>query len=175
MRRTPSPKTNLTPTALSPFAWREPGRHHNACPMGDNQGAVGDAVPCLSRPSGFSAGRSHVDGCGSHHRPSSGRPRATGNRRPVQRLPIAANGYIYVVNTSGTFAVFPAGDTLGRVAVNPLGEDVRCTPPLQAAGSSCAAPAIFGPSANEQIRDSPIAGHQPVPENFNQSRKRSSD
>ena len=44
--------------------------------------------------------------------------------------PIAANGYIYVVNTSGTFAVFPAGDALGGVAVNPLGEDVRCTPAI---------------------------------------------
>jgi outer membrane protein assembly factor BamB len=42
--------------------------------------------------------------------------------------PIAANGFIYMVNTSGTFAVLRAGDTPHVVAVNKLGEDVRCTP-----------------------------------------------
>lgn len=42
--------------------------------------------------------------------------------------PIAANGYIYAVNTSGTFAVIRAGDILDVAAVNPLGESVRCTP-----------------------------------------------
>ena len=44
--------------------------------------------------------------------------------------PIAANGFIYVVNTSGTFAVIRAGDTLDVVAVNKLGEGVRCTPAI---------------------------------------------
>ena len=44
--------------------------------------------------------------------------------------PIAANGFIYVVNTSGTFAVLRAGDTLDVVAVNKLGEGVRCTPAI---------------------------------------------
>lgn len=44
--------------------------------------------------------------------------------------PIAANGFIYVVNTSGTFAVLRAGDALDVVAVNKLGESVRCTPAI---------------------------------------------
>jgi len=44
--------------------------------------------------------------------------------------PIAANGFIYVVNTSGTFAVLRADDTLDVVAVNKLGEGVRCTPAI---------------------------------------------
>ena len=44
--------------------------------------------------------------------------------------PIAANGFIYVVNTSGTFTVLRARDTLDVVAVNKLGETVRCTPAL---------------------------------------------
>lgn len=44
--------------------------------------------------------------------------------------PIAANGYIYVVNEPGTFAVLRAGDTLDVVAVNKLGESVRCTPAI---------------------------------------------
>lgn len=44
--------------------------------------------------------------------------------------PIAANGFIYTVNTSGTFAVLRAGDTLDVVAVNKLGESVRCTPAI---------------------------------------------
>ena len=44
--------------------------------------------------------------------------------------PIAANGFIYAVNTSGTFAVFRAGDTLEVTAVNKLGESVRSTPAL---------------------------------------------
>ncbi len=44
--------------------------------------------------------------------------------------PIAANGFIYTVNESGTFAVLRAGDTLDVVAVNKLGESVRATPAL---------------------------------------------
>lgn len=44
--------------------------------------------------------------------------------------PIAANGFIYVVNTSGTVAVLKAGDTLDVVAVNKLGDGVRCTPAI---------------------------------------------
>ena len=44
--------------------------------------------------------------------------------------PIAANGFIYTVNTSGTFAVLRAGDTLDVAAVNKLGENVRCTPAI---------------------------------------------
>ncbi len=44
--------------------------------------------------------------------------------------PIAANGFIYAVNTSGTFAVFRAGDALDVAAVNKLGETVRCTPAI---------------------------------------------
>lgn len=44
--------------------------------------------------------------------------------------PIAANGFIYAVNTSGTFAVLRAGDTLDVVAVNRLGEGVQCTPAI---------------------------------------------
>ncbi len=44
--------------------------------------------------------------------------------------PIAANGYIYTVNESGTFAVLRAGDTLDVAAVNKLGESVRATPAI---------------------------------------------
>lgn len=44
--------------------------------------------------------------------------------------PVAANGYIYVVNESGTFAVLRAGDTLDVLTVNKLGESVRATPAL---------------------------------------------
>lgn len=44
--------------------------------------------------------------------------------------PIAANGYIFLANESGTFAVLRAGDTLAVVAVNKLGESVRCTPAI---------------------------------------------
>ena len=44
--------------------------------------------------------------------------------------PVAANGYIYVVNESGTFAVLRAGDKLDVVAVNKLGESVRSTPAI---------------------------------------------
>jgi outer membrane protein assembly factor BamB len=44
--------------------------------------------------------------------------------------PIAANGFIYAVNTAGTVAVLRAGDTLDVAAVNKLGEDVRCTPAI---------------------------------------------
>ncbi len=44
--------------------------------------------------------------------------------------PIAANGYIYVVNEPGTFAALRAGDTLEVVAVNKLGESVRATPAI---------------------------------------------
>jgi len=44
--------------------------------------------------------------------------------------PIAANSFIYLVNTSGTFAVLRAGDTLDVAAVNKLGESVRCTPAI---------------------------------------------
>ncbi len=44
--------------------------------------------------------------------------------------PIAADGYIFTVNESGTFAVVQAGDTLKVIAVNKLGENVRCTPAI---------------------------------------------
>ena len=44
--------------------------------------------------------------------------------------PIAANGFIYTVNESGTFTVLRAGDTLDVAAVNRLGESVRCTPTI---------------------------------------------
>lgn len=44
--------------------------------------------------------------------------------------PIAANGFIYVVNTAGTFAVLRAGDSLDVASVNKLGEGVRCTPAI---------------------------------------------
>jgi hypothetical protein len=44
--------------------------------------------------------------------------------------PIAANGHIYTVNASGTFAVLRAGDTLQIAAVNKLGESVRATPAI---------------------------------------------
>ena len=44
--------------------------------------------------------------------------------------PIAANGYIYTVNESGTFTVVRAGDTLNVVAINKLGESVRTTPAI---------------------------------------------
>jgi hypothetical protein len=42
--------------------------------------------------------------------------------------PIAANGYIYVVNETGTFAVLRSGDSLEIVAVNRLDESVRSNP-----------------------------------------------
>ena len=44
--------------------------------------------------------------------------------------PIAANGFIYTVNESGTFAVLRAGDSLDVVAVNKLGESVHATPAI---------------------------------------------
>jgi outer membrane protein assembly factor BamB len=44
--------------------------------------------------------------------------------------PIAAQGYIYVVNEPGTFAVLRAGETLEVVATNKLGESVRNTPAI---------------------------------------------
>lgn len=44
--------------------------------------------------------------------------------------PIAANGLVYVVNERGTLTVFRAGNTLDVVAVNKLGEEVRCTPAI---------------------------------------------
>ncbi len=44
--------------------------------------------------------------------------------------PIAANGFVYTVNASGTFAVLRAGQTLDVAAVNKLGENVRCTPAI---------------------------------------------
>ncbi len=44
--------------------------------------------------------------------------------------PIAANGYIYTVNESGTFTVIQAGDTLNLIAVNKLAESVRTTPAI---------------------------------------------
>jgi hypothetical protein len=44
--------------------------------------------------------------------------------------PIAANGYIYIVNEPGTFAVLRAGDRLAVAAVNKLGESVRATPAI---------------------------------------------
>lgn len=48
----------------------------------------------------------------------------------VVASPIAANGYIYLVNASGTFAVLRAGDTLDVVAVNKLGASVCSTPAI---------------------------------------------
>jgi outer membrane protein assembly factor BamB len=44
--------------------------------------------------------------------------------------PIAANGYIYVVNETGTFAVLRSGDSLEIVAVNRLDESVRSNPAI---------------------------------------------
>src|SRR4030095_13410676 len=44
--------------------------------------------------------------------------------------PIAANGYIYIVNEPGTFAVLRAADTLDVTSVNKLGESVRATPAI---------------------------------------------
>jgi hypothetical protein len=44
--------------------------------------------------------------------------------------PIAANGFIYTVNESGTFTVLRASDTLDVAAVNKLGESVRATPAI---------------------------------------------
>jgi len=44
--------------------------------------------------------------------------------------PVAANGFIYTVNTSETFVVLRAGDTLDVAAVNKLDESVRCTPAI---------------------------------------------
>lgn len=44
--------------------------------------------------------------------------------------PIAANGYIYVVNEPGAFAVLRAGKTLEVVATNKLGAHVRNTPAI---------------------------------------------
>ena len=48
----------------------------------------------------------------------------------VVASPIAANGHLYTVNESGTFAVLRAVDTLDIVAVNKLGESVRATPAI---------------------------------------------
>jgi outer membrane protein assembly factor BamB len=48
----------------------------------------------------------------------------------VVASPIAANGYIYIVNEPGTFAVLRAGDRLEVAAVNKLGETVRSTPAI---------------------------------------------
>ena len=44
--------------------------------------------------------------------------------------PIAANGYIYVVNESGVFAVLRAGSQLDLAAVNKLEESVRSNPAI---------------------------------------------
>jgi hypothetical protein len=44
--------------------------------------------------------------------------------------PIAANGYIYVVNEPGTFAVLRAGKSLEVVAINKLDAHVRNTPAI---------------------------------------------
>ena len=44
--------------------------------------------------------------------------------------PIAANGFIYLMNASGACAVVRAGDTLDVAAINHLGESVRCTPAI---------------------------------------------
>ena len=44
--------------------------------------------------------------------------------------PVAADGRIYVINESGTFAVLRASDSLEVLAVNKLGESVRATPAL---------------------------------------------
>jgi outer membrane protein assembly factor BamB len=44
--------------------------------------------------------------------------------------PIAANGRIYLVNKSGTFAVLGANDTLNVLPVNKLSESVRATPAI---------------------------------------------
>jgi outer membrane protein assembly factor BamB len=44
--------------------------------------------------------------------------------------PIAANGFIYLVNEPGTFAVLRVGDKLDVVAVNKLGESIRATPAI---------------------------------------------
>lgn len=43
---------------------------------------------------------------------------------------IAANGRIYLVNESGTFAVLGANDTLNVLSVNKLNESVRATPAI---------------------------------------------
>lgn len=44
--------------------------------------------------------------------------------------PIAANGYVYVVNGAGTFVVLRAGDKLDVTAINKIGESVRATPAI---------------------------------------------
>lgn len=44
--------------------------------------------------------------------------------------PVAANGYLYVVSETGTFAVLRAGDAVDVAAINKLGESVRCTPAI---------------------------------------------
>jgi hypothetical protein len=44
--------------------------------------------------------------------------------------PIAANGFIYLVNEAGTFAVLRAGDKLDVAGINKLGEHVRVTPAI---------------------------------------------
>jgi len=44
--------------------------------------------------------------------------------------PIAANGYIYIVSESGTFAVLRAGESVDIAAINQLEESVRCTPAI---------------------------------------------
>ncbi|HRI13359.1 MAG TPA: hypothetical protein PLX89_10155 [Verrucomicrobiota bacterium] len=57
-------------------------------------------------------------------------PPEPGTTGQFSASPIAANGFIYLVNTSGTFAVLRAGDTLDVAAVNKLDESVRCTPAI---------------------------------------------
>ncbi len=52
------------------------------------------------------------------------------NGGQIVASPIAANGYVYAVNESGTFVVIRAGDKLDIAAINKLGENVRCTPAI---------------------------------------------
>jgi hypothetical protein len=51
-----------------------------------------------------------------------------GGQEDSTASPIAANGYIYTVNESGTFTVLRAGDTLQVVAISKLCESARSTP-----------------------------------------------
>ena len=44
--------------------------------------------------------------------------------------PVAANGYLYVVGETGTFAVLRVGDAVDVAAINKLGESVRCIPAI---------------------------------------------
>ncbi len=66
--------------------------------------------------------------------PKTGRRLLDRERLPIKgqfvASPIAANGYIYVVNEPGAVAVLRAGDTIDVAAVNPLGENVRATPAI---------------------------------------------